>query len=137
MERYFKLYMIAGFVFLVIDMVWLNVIAKDLYQKNIGHLMGSVNIVAAIVFYMIYIAGIVHFVLIPNTDPVDWKALLINGAFLGLLCYATYDLTNLATLREWPVSLTLIDLIWGASVTAATVGITALIHTFLEKGALW
>ena len=119
---FLKLYGISFIVFFVIDLIWLGVIAKDLYQKQIGHLLKpDVNWVAAIVFYLLFIAGLVYFVLLPHVgaDGSIGKVLL-TGAIFGFITYATYDLTNLATLKDWPIQITIIDLAWGTFLGAST-----------------
>ena len=109
-------------------MLWLGIIAKNIYQKHIGHLLKkNVNWIAAFTFYFLFIAGLVFFVILPalDRDAVTY-ALLVGGLF-GLLTYATYDLTNLATLKDWPITITIIDLIWGTALGAATSTIAFLI----------
>lgn len=122
---FLKLYVIALPVFLAIDMVWLIVIAKDFYAKQIGFLMTKTpNLLAAFIFYLIFIAGLVFFVITPALDKKLWLQALMAGAFFGLVTYATYDLTNLATVKDWPLVVTIIDLIWGMTVSAAVSVIT-------------
>ena len=119
-----KLYLIALPVFFAIDMIWLGVVAKNFYAKQIGALMKSdINWIAAIIFYLIFIAGLVVFVILPAMEKNSWFYALIFGAFFGFVCYATYDLTNLAVAKDWPLLVTIIDLIWGA-VLAASVSST-------------
>ena len=125
-----KLYLIALPVFFAIDMVWLGLVAKGFYRHQIGSLMrANVNWPAAIAFYLLFILGLVVFVVAPALDKGSWARALLYGALFGLITYATYDLTNLATLRDWPVLLTVVDLIWGAvlaaAVSVATYGIAA------------
>ena len=125
-----KLYLIALPVFFAIDMVWLGLVAKGFYRQQIGSLMrANVNWPAAIAFYLLFILGLVVFVIAPALDKGSWARALLYGALFGLITYATYDLTNLATLRDWPVLLTVVDLIWGAvlaaAVSVATYGIAA------------
>jgi uncharacterized membrane protein len=116
---FLRLYVIALPLFLAIDMVWLGVIAKSLYQKQIGPLMRpDVQWGAAILFYLLFIAGLVFFVIAPSVEKKDWMFALGAGALFGLITYATYDLTNLATLRNWPMVITIIDLLWGATIAA-------------------
>jgi uncharacterized membrane protein len=122
---FLKLYFIALPIFFALDMVWLGVAAKSFYAKHIGFLMKSnVNWAAAILFYLLFIAGLVVFVVVPALDKGSWARALLLGALFGLITYATYDLTNLATLRDWPLLITVVDLIWGtvlaASVSVAT-----------------
>lgn len=111
-----KTYLITFLVFIVIDLIWLGLIAKDMYRNYIGFLMKPTpNWIAAIAFYLIFIFGLVYFVINPALASGDMKQVIINGLLFGFVTYATYDLTNLATLENWPVKLTIIDLIWGTS----------------------
>ncbi len=110
-----KLFAIALPVFFVIDMVWLGLISKNFYAKHIGALLKpDVNWIAAILFYLLFIAGLVVFVIMPAFEKQSWMHALLFGALFGLVCYATYDLTNLAVAKDWPVIVTVVDLIWGA-----------------------
>jgi uncharacterized membrane protein len=122
---FLKLYGIALLIFFALDMVWLGVVAKKFYVRQIGFLMKSdVNWTAAILFYLLFIAGMVVLVISPAVEKGLWMRALLYGALFGLTTYATYDLTNLATLKDWPLSVTIVDLIWGmvlaASVSTAT-----------------
>ena len=109
---FLKHYLIALVVFTLIDLVWLLVISKKLYKEKIGHLMADkANLPAAAVFYLLIIAAMVFFVILPATEKQSILYALGAGAFFGLITYATYDLTNLATLRDWPLSNTVIDLV--------------------------
>lgn len=116
---FIKLYLIALPVFLAIDMVWLTLIAKNFYSKYIGYLMSkNPNLWAALIFYLIFIAGLIFFVITPALDRRMWTHALFAGLFFGLVTYATYDLTNLATVKDWPLLVTIVDLLWGISVSA-------------------
>lgn len=118
-----KLFLIALPVFFAIDMVWLVLVAKNFYQKQIGFLMRpDINWLAAIIFYLLFITGLIVFVITPAMVKQSWVHALLYGALFGLVTYATYDLTNLATLKDWPLLVTLIDLVWG-SVLAASVSV--------------
>ena len=117
---FIKLYLIALPVFLAIDMVWLTLVAKNFYAEHIGYLMAkNPNLLAALIFYLIFIAGLVFFVITPALDKKMWTHALLAGLFFGLVTYATYDLTNLATVKDWPLIVTIVDLIWGMFVSAA------------------
>lgn len=119
--QFIKHYLVALVVFTLIDLVWLLLISRKLYQEKIGHLMAEkVNLPAAAIFYLLFIAAMVFFVISPAVDKSSIWFALGAGAFFGLVTYATYDLTNLATLRGWPVSMTIIDLIWGTFITSTT-----------------
>ena len=117
------LYVLTVPVFFAIDMVWLGLIAKKFYARQIGHLMApKVQWAPALIFYFLFIAGILVFAVLPAAEKGSWSKALISGALFGLFTYATYDLTNLATLRDWPLLVTIIDLVWGMVLTAAVSG---------------
>jgi uncharacterized membrane protein len=125
---FLKLFSIALPVFFAIDMMWLGFVAKDFYAKQIGGLMKpDINWTAAIIFYLIFIAGLVVFVITPAVQKNAWTHAVLMGALFGLVCYATYDLTNLAVAKDWPLLVTIIDLIWGAVLAASVSVITYLI----------
>ncbi len=120
---FIKLYAIALPVFFAIDMVWLGLIAKNFYAKQIGFIMKTdINWTAAILFYLLFIVGLVFFIITPALQKSSWMYALLAGALFGLITYATYDLTNLATLKNWPLLVTVVDLAWGA-VLAASVSV--------------
>jgi uncharacterized membrane protein len=122
---FIKLFLIALPVFFVIDMVWLVLVAKKFYQEQIGFLMRpDINWLAAIIFYILFIAGLVVFVISPAVEKHSWVHALMFGAFFGLITYATYDLTNLATMKDWPILVTIVDLIWGTILAASISCIT-------------
>jgi uncharacterized membrane protein len=120
---------VAGLVAMaVIDGVWLAVIARNLYRDNLAHLLGdSTNWIAAVAFYLIYVAGVTFFATLPGVDEGSALTAAWRGALLGFFAYATYDLTNHATLREWPTIVTVVDMAWGAVLTAAIAGIAAFV----------
>ncbi|MEI5995525.1 DUF2177 family protein [Candidatus Enterococcus mansonii] len=124
MNHFIRLFSVATLSFLVLDFVWLLVVAKKMYQEYLGSLLGQTRIIPAVLFYGLYLLGLLFFVVYPALEKDSLIYALSAGAFLGLLCYATYDLTNLATIKDWPILVTSIDLIWGAFVTAVTSGIT-------------
>lgn len=122
---FIRLYAIALPIFFAIDMVWLGLLAKNFYKNQIGFLMKpDINWVAAILFYLMFIAGLVYFVIAPSVEKGSWVHALVFGAFFGLITYATYDLTNLATLKDWPLLVTVVDLAWGATLGALVSAIT-------------
>ena len=117
---FFKLYFIALPVFFALDMVWLGLAAKNFYREQLGFLMKTnINWLAAIIFYLLFIAGLVFFVISPAVEKKSWLNALFMGALFGLLTYSTYDLTNLATLKDWPLLLTVVDIIWGMVVSVS------------------
>jgi uncharacterized membrane protein len=108
----------AALTFLLLDAAWLSAMAEALYRPAIGHIMREdFDVLAAAAFYALYLAGVVSFVVRPSADA---RTALVRGAFFGLVCYATYDLTNQAIVVGWPWHVTIIDLAWGASVTAVS-----------------
>jgi uncharacterized membrane protein len=122
---FIKLFLIALPVFFVIDMVWLVLVAKKFYQEQIGFLMKpDINWFAAIIFYLLFITGLVIFVISPAVEKHSWVDAILFGALFGLITYATYDLTNLATLKDWPFLVTVVDLIWGTVLAASISGVT-------------
>lgn len=117
---WFKLYAIALPVFFAIDMLWLGVVARNFYRAQIGSLLkADVNWAAAILFYLVFIGGIVFFVLAPALEKSSWRYALLVGAAFGFITYATYDLTNLATMKDWPLLVTVVDLAWGSVLTGS------------------
>lgn len=112
-------YLCTSVVFFAIDILWLGVIAKDLYRKYLGPLLSeTVNWPAAIIFYFLFIIGIFIFAILPAIEKESWQHALIYGALFGFFTYATYDLTNLATLKDWPLQIVIIDIFWGAVLTS-------------------
>lgn len=118
-------YIAAVIFFFLVDLIWLGFVAKDFYRSSIGHLMGDgFNIPAAVVFYLIYTAGLFFFAVNPALEAGEWQKAAFLGAAFGFFAYATYDLTNMATLKDWPLVITLADMAWGTllSSAVATVG---------------
>lgn len=116
--NYVKMYIIAFIIFLAIDAIWLGLVAPKFYKSQIGHLMSEKpNLIAALVFYLLFIIGVVYFVVAPGIEAQSVTKILVAGALFGFMTYATYDLTNLATLKDWPIKVTIIDLIWGTSLS--------------------
>ena len=114
MMRYFKLYLVSLAAFLAIDMLWLGVVARSFYQQYLGFLMApKPNWFVAIIFYLMFVAGLLVFVVVPGLKANSLKTTLIHAALFGLITYATYDLTNLATLRDWPALLSVVEMLWG------------------------
>jgi uncharacterized membrane protein len=123
--RFLWAYAGTGVMFLAADFVWLGFVARNFYREQLGALMlERPHMVPAAIFYAGYIAAVVFFAVLPGLREQSWKVALVNGGLLGAAAYATYDLTNLATLKNWPATLTMVDLAWGAVATAmaATVG---------------
>lgn len=121
MLTYLYLYTITFVLFLVIDLVWLNFIAKKLYQKEIGNLLlKKPHLIPAVLFYLLFVFALVVLILIPGIKEGAFGKTLLMAALFGLTTYATYDLTNLATLKGWNLKITIIDLIWGTSISTLT-----------------
>jgi len=122
--QYIYLYLLTVPVFFIIDMVWLGVIARGFYQTQLANFLGPVNWTAAIAFYLIYIVGIIIFAVAPALAQGSLYKAVILGALFGFFTYATYDFTNLATLKDWPLTVVVVDVLWGAvlsgSVAAAS-----------------
>jgi uncharacterized membrane protein len=128
------LYLITLVVFLVIDMVWLGVVAKGFYRRHLGPLMSpKVNWTAAMLFYLLFIIGMFIFAIRPALAAGLPLNALFYGALLGLISYATYDLTNLATLKDWPLVVTVIDLIWGTVLGGIVSYVSAILGRALLK----
>ena len=112
-------YLLTAIVFFAIDLVWLGVVAKGLYSKYLGNLLSDqVNWTAAIIFYLLFIVGIFIFAILPAVDKASLSKAIVMGALFGFFTYATYDLTNLATLKGGPLTIVFIDITWGAVLTA-------------------
>lgn len=114
------IYILTSLAFFVIDIVWLGFVAQNFYNKYLSHLLSAkVNWPAAIIFYLIYIVGILVFAVFPAYNEESlFKAIVLGGLF-GLVAYATYDLSNLATLKDWPLTVVLVDIIWGIVLTSS------------------
>ena len=118
MVYYLKLYLVTLIVFFAIDMVWLGLVARTFYRKYLGFLMApSPNWLAAIIFYLLFIVGILVFVVVPGLEANSLKTTLLRAALFGLIAYATYDLTNLATVKDWPLLITVVDRAWGTALS--------------------
>lgn len=126
LRKYLIGFAIAFVAFSAMDAVWLTQSYDRLYKPEIGDLMAAKpDMVAAIAFYLIYLAGMTHFAVVPAVNRGGVLRAIGNGALLGLMAYATYDLTNQATLKVWSVKVTLFDLAWGVIVTSVASGVSA------------
>lgn len=125
MTTYILAYISTAVVFFGLDFVWLSRVATGFYKSRIGDLMlAQPNFVAAGLFYLFYIAGIVYFAVAPALSGGNWVSALVSGAILGFIAYGTYDMTNLSTLKSWSLSVSVVDMAWGTVLTglAATAG---------------
>ncbi|MGM0529701.1 MAG: DUF2177 family protein [Bacteroidota bacterium] len=112
-------YILTFIVFLAIDMVWLGLIARNLYRKYLGDFLSDkVNWTAAFIFYLLFVIGISIFAIYPAVNKDSVSSAILLGALFGFFTYATYDLTNLATLKGWPLPIVFIDILWGAMLSA-------------------
>lgn len=122
---FIKLYFIALPVLLAIDSIWLGVVSKGFYSKQIGHLMkDGFSLLPALLFYITFTVGLVYLVIMPAVESGSFYKALIGGAILGFISYAAYDLTNQATLKNWPIIMTVVDMLWGTVLTTLTAVIT-------------
>ena len=129
-SRILLTYAISVPVFFAVDMIWLGFIARGLYRKALGPLLApTINWTAALVFYFLFLVGILVFALIPGLERRSLVHTVTMAALFGFIAYATYDLTNLATLRDWPFWVSMVDMVWGAFLSASTAAITYLIMT--------
>ena len=117
--QFIYLYLLTIPVFFIIDIIWIAFVANRFYQAQIGHLLGPVNWTAAIIFYLIYIVGIIIFAVHPAIEADSLNKAILWGALFGFFAYATYDFTNMATLRDWPLVMTVVDVLWGTVLTGS------------------
>lgn len=125
MFRFLTAYFTIIVVMFIVDIIWLSVVAKPLYQNGIGHLMAAQpNLLFATLFYLIYALGLMRFAVIPNIGLHGVKSTFLAAAIFGFFVYASYDLTNLALLKDWPLKMSLIDIVWGTLLSgiSASVG---------------
>jgi uncharacterized membrane protein len=116
---YVKLYLLTVPVFFAVDILWLGVVARSFYRRQLGFILSDrVNWTAACVFYLIYIIGIIYFAVRPALIQESWQQAIRLGALYGFFTYATYDLTNLATLEKWPLKIVIVDILWGVFLCA-------------------
>jgi uncharacterized membrane protein len=114
MLQYLTSYGATALAFLVLDGLWLGVIAKDFYKSKMGALMADqINMPVAVSFYALFVAGLTFFAVMPGLQNSDWKIAALYGALFGFFTYATYNLTNMATIKGWPYDMSLVDLCWG------------------------
>jgi uncharacterized membrane protein len=117
--KYIIAYIATGVSFALIDSIWLSTMYKRLYQPEIGELLGGLRLAPAVIFYLLYILGMMIFAVGPALQSGKWQTALVWGALLGFFCYMTYDLTNHATMKVWSVKVTVLDIIWGTVLTGS------------------
>jgi uncharacterized membrane protein len=127
--QYVWVYLISVPVFFAIDMLWLGLVAQKFYQSQIGYLLGPVNWPVAIAFYLIFLVGLLIFVIAPAIESRSMMHAIVFGALFGFFTYATYDLTNWATIRDWPMLVSLVDMVWGTVLSASVATVTYWIAT--------
>lgn len=127
-------YLAAALVLVALDFVWLRFAMGPLYQRALGPLLAeNVSAGPAIVFYMLYLVGVVVFAVRPAQESGDWRVALWFGLLLGVVAYGTYDLTNMATLKGWPLRVTVLDMAWGGFLTATAASVSAVVSLAVEK----
>ena len=131
-QTFLTLYAISVPVFFAIDMVWLGLVASNFYKTQLGSLMGDINWTAAIIFYLVFLVGLTFFAIYPAALKNSLMTAAILGGLFGFFTYATYDLTNLATLKDWPLSVTIVDMIWGTILGAAVSTITVYAFSWFQ-----
>lgn len=128
MGNYIKIYIMTFIIFIGVDLIWLGLLAKDFYRDQLADfLRAKYNMKAAILFYVVYIAGIIFFVLDRAIDLGSWQYALFGGMFYGLITYATYGLTNYSTIKNWPLKLSIVDIAWGTILGGLTSYISYLV----------
>jgi uncharacterized membrane protein len=129
---YLKLYVLTLPVFFIIDLLWLGVIAKGFYKRNLSYVLSpQVNWPAAIIFYLLYIAGILIFAVVPAVTKDSWQHAIMYGALFGFFTYMTYELTNLALLKDWPLNIVVVDIIWGVVLCTAVATLSFILARWL------
>ncbi len=128
LSTFFSLYLISIPVFIIIDYFWIGIIAKDFYQVRLAHLFGEFNLTAAIILYVVLLVGLTFFAIYPAYQAGSLVQAVVYGALFGFFTYFTYDLTNQATLKDWPVIVTIIDIAWGTFVSGLVSGLVFSIY---------
>ncbi|MBI5318302.1 DUF2177 family protein [Bradyrhizobium sp.] len=118
MNRYAVLYLATLFVLVPLDFLFLGIVARDFFTSQVGNMLGELKLVPAVLFYLLYVVGVVIFV--SGSASATWQDTLLFGALFGFFCYATFDLTSLALLRNWSWAVAVVDVSWGAVVTAVS-----------------
>jgi uncharacterized membrane protein len=134
MPQFFPAYLVTLVLLAAIDFVWLAFVARGFYVAQLGELMRpQPDLLAAALFYAVYAAGITQFATLPAVRGGGWGTALVQGAMLGLVAYATYDLSNLATLKGWPVAMTVVDIAWGTVLTALVAALASTLTGWLTR----
>jgi uncharacterized membrane protein len=129
---YLKLYVLTIPIFFIVDILWLGVIARGYYRQKLGFILSDkVNWAAASIFYLIYIAGILFFAVRPAIVTGSWRDAVVLGGLFGFFTYATYDLTNMATIKDWPLAIVVVDILWGVCLCIVVAYLSFLISRWL------
>lgn len=131
MKRYAILYLSTAIVMLPLDLLFLGVVAKSFFTSQVGDMLGTVRLAPAVIFYLLYIVGILVFVTGPATST--WKSAVVLGALFGFFCYATFELTSMAMLKHWTWSVVAVDIAWGVFVTATSAALGLLLANWIES----
>lgn len=130
---YFKLYLLTVPIFFLLDIIWLGYVAKGFYRRHLEFILGpEVNWPAAVVFYLIYIVGILVFAVVPGMERASLTRALVFGGLYGFFTYATYDLTNMALIKGWPMKVVVVDILWGMVLCAAVAMASFKVATFIR-----
>jgi uncharacterized membrane protein len=129
MKHYLILYIVTLVIMTILDLTWIGGIASDFYKKRINNI--EFHALPAILFYVMYGVAVVIFV--SGSANATWQSTLLYGALLGFFCYATYDLTNLATLKDWSLTMSLVDMAWGTCVTSVSATLGLLATGYVER----
>ena len=132
--KYAVAYAIAVIIFLALDFLWLGVIAKNLYYSRMGDLLlEQPRWVVAVLFYALFVVGLVYFGISTGLENGDWQTAALNGALFGFFCYLTYDFTNLSVLKGYDPVVAVVDTIWGTALSAVTSGVTVILYNVLGR----
>lgn len=129
-QTFMALYLISVPIFFIIDLVWLGVVASSFYKNQLGTMM-QVSWTPAIAFYLMYLVGLIIFAVYPGVLAGSWKVALVYGALFGFFTYATYEMTNLATLKDWPLVLVPVDILWGTVLGAVVSVVTYYFYSLI------
>lgn len=129
-QTFIVLYVISVPIFFLIDMLWLGVVASSFYKNQLGEMM-QVSWTPAVLFYLVYLVGLIIFAVYPGVIENSWKTACLYGALFGFFTYATYEMTNLATLKGWPLAMVPVDILWGTVLGALVATVTYFIYSLI------
>jgi len=134
MQKLIPAYFASIFTMFILDLIWLSQLAKPIYSQGIGHLMAAEpNLLYAVLFYLVFVFGLMWYGVKPNLKTIGVKATFFAGATFGFFIYASYDLTNLALLKDWPLGMSVVDLTWGTLLSGVTASVGKLVCDWLKK----